>query len=71
MRQLSPIYVRLVFLSMKNTPFFVRFLWTLWFCAVHYNRRVRVGSSSCRVTGVSSLNLARRPKGLAGFFLFD
>ena len=32
--------------------------------------RMEFGSSSCRVTGVSSLNLARRPYGLAGFFLF-
>ena len=30
---------------------------------------MKFGSSSCRVTGVSSLNLARRPLGLAGFFL--
>jgi hypothetical protein len=38
-------------------------------CAMQYVFRMKFGSSFCRVTGVSSLNLARRPYGLAGFFL--
>jgi hypothetical protein len=38
-------------------------------CALQYGYRMKFGSSFCRVTGVSSLNLARRPYGLAGFFL--
>ncbi len=38
--------------------------------ALQYEPQDEAGSSSCRVTGVSSLNLARRPQGLAGFFLF-
>jgi hypothetical protein len=38
-------------------------------CAMQYGFRMKFGSSFCRVTGVSSLNLARRPYGLAGFFL--
>ncbi|MDD2794620.1 hypothetical protein, partial [Acidocella sp.] len=46
------------------------FLLDFCFCAAHYKSGVNFGSSSCCVTGVSSLTLARRPKGLAGFFLF-
>jgi hypothetical protein len=37
-------------------------------CALQYLCRMEFGSSFCRVTGVSSLNLARRLKRLAGFF---
>jgi hypothetical protein len=37
-------------------------------CALQYDVRVKFGSSFCRVTGVSSLNLARRSHELAGFF---
>jgi hypothetical protein len=39
-------------------------------CALQYQLRMKFGSSFCRVTGVSSLNLARRSNELAGFFLF-
>lgn len=46
------------------------FLLDFCFCAAHYKPRVNFGSSSYCVTGVSSLTLARRPQGLAGFFLF-
>jgi hypothetical protein len=41
------------------------------FCALQYDGRVKFGSSFCRVTGVSSLNLARRSNELAGFFLLE
>ncbi|WP_048878152.1 hypothetical protein [Acidocella aminolytica] len=38
--------------------------------AVHYERRMEIGSSSCRVTGVSSLNLARHPLRVGGLLSF-
>jgi hypothetical protein len=41
---------------------------TLRLDAVHYDFRMKFGSSFCRVTGVSSLNLARRLSEAGGLF---
>jgi hypothetical protein len=47
------------------------FFWTFTLPRCILLSGMKFGSLSRRVTGVSSLNLARRPYGLAGFFLVD
>jgi hypothetical protein len=53
----------------KNYPFRGRFCWTAQVVRCNTVFRMKFGSSFCRVTGVSSLNLARRPKGWRASFV--
>jgi hypothetical protein len=45
------------------------FCWTLGAVRCSIDFRMKFGSSFCRVTGVSSLNLARRPLGWRASFV--